>query len=139
VTCYTSLEACQGISERAEAMKTMHYAICESARASDLPIPELPVNNPELLLYQTMQKWSSLIAPKPLVVLIDEVDVLEGSALISSLRQLRNGFAERGVGKFLVSIVILTRKNIQDQINTINDTVTSIFTFYSNNNIFLVN
>jgi hypothetical protein len=118
VACYTSMEACQGICERAEAMKTMHYAICESARALGLPIPELSVDNPELLLYQTMQKWSSLIAPKPLVVLFDEVDVLEGESLISFLRQLRSGFANRGVGKFPVSVALVGMRDLKDYITT---------------------
>jgi len=116
VACYTSLEACQGITGRAEAMITMNKAICESARASGLPIPELPTDGPELLLYQTMQKWSSLIAPKPLVVLFDEVDVLEGEALISFLRQLRSGFAERGVGKFPVSVALVGMRDLKDYI-----------------------
>jgi hypothetical protein len=116
VACYTRMEACQGVCERAEAMKTMHYAICESARASGLPIPSLPVDSPELLLYQTMQKWADLIAPKPLVVLFDEVDVLEGEALIGFLRQLRSGFAERGIGKFPVSIALVGMRDLKDYI-----------------------
>jgi hypothetical protein len=121
--CYVSVETCQGIPERAEAMKTMHYAICESARASSLPIPELPVDNPELLLYKTMQKWSELIVPKPLVILFDEVDVLEGDALISFLRQLRSGFAERGVGKFPVSVALVGMRDLKDYITAAKDGV----------------
>jgi hypothetical protein len=116
IACYTSLEACQGITERAEAMITMHKAICESARAWNVPIPELPLNNPELLLFQTMQRWSGLIAPKPLVVLLDEVDVLEGDAMVSFLRQLRNGFMTRGVGKFPVSIALVGMRDLKDYI-----------------------
>jgi hypothetical protein len=121
--CYVSVETCQGIPERAEAMKTMHYAICESARASGLPIPELPVDNPELLLYKTIQKWSELIAPKPLVILFDETDVLEGEALISFLRQLRSGFAERGVGKFPVSVALVGMRDLKDYITAAKDGV----------------
>jgi hypothetical protein len=116
VACYTTVEACQGIPERAEAMKTMHFAICESARASGLPIPELPMDNPELLLNKTMQKWSELIAPRPLVILFDEVDVLEGEALISFLRQLRGGFASRGIGKFPVSVALVGMRDLKDYI-----------------------
>jgi hypothetical protein len=116
VACYVSVETCQGIPERAEAMKTMYYAISESARASGLPIPELPVDNPELLLSKTMQKWSELIAPKPLVVLFDEVDVLEGDALISFLRQLRDGFARRDVGKFPTSVALVGMRDLKDYI-----------------------
>ena len=116
IACYTSLEACQGISERAESMITIHKAICESARASNLPIPELELQNPELLLYATMRKWSELIAPKPLIVLFDETDVLEGEALISFLRQLRSGFAERDVGKFPISIALVGMRDLKDYI-----------------------
>jgi hypothetical protein len=121
--CYTSLEACQGITGRSEAMITMHKAICESARANNIPIPELPLNNPELLLYETMRKWAELIAPKPLVVLFDEVDVLEGEALISFLRQLRNGFASRAVGKFPVSIALVGMRDLKDYITRAKDGV----------------
>jgi len=114
--CYTSLEACQSITERAEAMITMHKAICESVRVQNVPIPELPLNNPELLLYETMRKLAELVAPKPLVVLFDETDVLEGEVLISFLRQLRNGFASRGVGKFPVSIALVGMRDLKDYI-----------------------
>ena len=118
VSCYVSVESCQGIPDRAEAMVTLHKAICESARAMNLPIPELPLTNPELLLYETMRKWSELIAPRPFVVLFDETDVLEGEALISFLRQLRNGFAVRGVGKFPVSIALVGMKDLKDYITS---------------------
>ena len=116
IACYTSLETCQGITGRAEAMITMHKAVCESARAWNVPIPELSINNPELLLYETMRRWAELTAPKPLVVLFDEVDVLEGEALISFLRQLRNGFAERDAGKFPVSIALVGMRDLKDYI-----------------------
>jgi hypothetical protein len=74
------------------------------------------MDNPELLLYKTMQRWSELIAPKPLVILFDEVDVLEGEALISFLRQLRSGFASRGVGKFPVSVALVGMRDLKDYI-----------------------
>jgi len=118
ISCYTSLETCQGITGRAEAMITMHKAVCESARAWNVPIPELPLDNPELLLYETMRKWAELAAPKPLIVLFDEVDVLEGEALISFLRQLRNGFAERDIGKFPVSIALVGMRDLKDYITS---------------------
>jgi len=118
IACYTSLETCQGITGRADAMITMHKAICESARAWNVPIPELPLDNPELLFYETMRRWAELTAPKPLVVLFDETDVLEGEALISFLRQLRNGFAERDVGKFPVSIALVGVRDLKDYITS---------------------
>jgi len=121
--CYVSLEACQGVTGLAEAMITMHKSICGAARMWELPIPELPLNNPELLLYETMRKWAELTVPKPLVVLLDEVDVLEGEALISFLRQLRNGFADRGIGKFPVSIALVGMRDLKDYITKSKDGV----------------
>ncbi|MDR2578318.1 MAG: ATP-binding protein, partial [Chitinispirillales bacterium] len=116
VACYVSVETCQGVTELPAAMKTMHKAICHSAYAAELPVPELCMENPELLLYDTMHKWSELVAPKPLIVLIDEADVLEGDVLISFLRQLRNGFALRDVGIFPVSIALVGMRDLKDYI-----------------------
>jgi hypothetical protein len=61
-------------------------------------------------------KWANLVAPKPLIVLFDEVDVLQGEALISFLRQLRSGFAERGAGKFPISIALVGMRDLKDYI-----------------------
>jgi hypothetical protein len=57
-----------------------------------------------------------LAAPKPLIVLFDEVDVLHGKVMISFLRQLRDGFAGRGVGKFPVSIALGGMRDLKDYI-----------------------
>ena len=56
------------------------------------------------------------MAPKPLVVLIDEVDVLEGEMVISFLRQLRSGFPERELGKFPISIALVGMRDLKDYI-----------------------
>ena len=116
VACYVTIESCQGITDRSEAMVTINKAICAFSKNSGLPIPELPFDQSEFLLHKTLQKWSELVAPKPLVVLFDETDVLEGEALIAFLRQLRGGFAERGVGKFPVSIALVGMKDLKDYI-----------------------
>ena len=119
--CYISVEACQGISDRAEAMITINKTICAFAKNAGLPIPELPFDQTEFLLHKTMQKWAELVAPKPLVVLIDEADVLEGEALISFLRQLRAGFAHRGIGKFPISIALVGMRDLKDYITAAKD------------------
>ncbi len=62
------------------------------------------------------QTWAAQVAPLPLVVLFDEVDVLEGQAMVSFLRQLRGGFANRGVGKFPVSIALVGMRDPRDYI-----------------------
>jgi hypothetical protein len=116
VACYVSVEDCQGITERAEAMRTIYKTICLSAQKMGLPVPELADTSTEGMLSATLTKWSVLIAPKPLVVLFDEVDVLEGEALISFLRQLRSGFVTRGPGMFPVSIALVGMRDLKDYI-----------------------
>jgi len=116
VACYISVEACQGITDTSSAMITINKSICASAKNQGLPVPELPFDQTEFLLYRTMQRWAELVSPKPLVVLIDEADVLEGDPLIGFLRQLRNGFAQRGAGKFPVSIALVGMRDLKDYI-----------------------
>jgi hypothetical protein len=119
--CYVTLEACQGITERAEAMITMHRAICSFAERADLPVPGVSIDQPELLLFRTMQTWAEQTAPRPLAVLFDETDVLEGESLISFLRQLRSGFADRGPGKYPVSIALVGMRDLKDYITASKD------------------
>jgi hypothetical protein len=116
LACYVSVEDCQGITERAEAMRTIYRAICTFAKFSGFPIPELDTKETEGLLQSTLAKWSELTFPRPLIVLFDEVDVLTGDGLTSFLRQLRGGFAERGAGKFPVSIALVGMRDLKDYI-----------------------
>ena len=61
-----------------------------------------------------MKRWAALAAPKPLVVLFDEVDVLQDQAMVSFLRQLRGGFPTRGVGSFPVSVALVGMRDLRD-------------------------
>jgi hypothetical protein len=79
-----------------------------------LPEPEITAVDPADLLSATLEEWAKLVAPKPLIVFFDEVDVLTGEALISFLRQLRGGFASRGVGKFPISVAIVGMRDLKD-------------------------
>jgi hypothetical protein len=116
VACYVSVEDCQGVTERVEAMRTIYKAVCRFAQNAGLPVPAIEDTSPEGLLSATLTKWSKLIAPRPLIVLFDEVDVLEGDALISFLRQLRSGFAARGAGLFPVSVALVGMRDLKDYI-----------------------
>jgi hypothetical protein len=116
IACYVSIEDCQGVTAREEAMFTIHRAICDYAELSKIPVPYIEDKEPEGLLRATLMNWSALVAPKPLIVLFDEVDVLEGEALISFLRQLRGGFASRGVGLFPESIALVGMRDLKDYI-----------------------
>jgi len=112
--CYVSVEDCQGVSERAEAMRTIYRAVRYYAEKAELPAPNCDIENTEGLLREVLARWATLVNPKPLVVLFDEVDVLEFEVMVSFLRQLRGGFADRGVGKFPISIALVGMRDVRD-------------------------
>ena len=104
VACYVSVERCQGVADPEKAMPAISNAIKEYAGWTHGAAPELTTTDAHSMLSNILANWAKLVAPKALIVLFDEVDVLEGEALIGFLRQLRGGFAGRGVGFFPVSI-----------------------------------
>jgi hypothetical protein len=124
VACYVSVERCQGIPDIERSMPAIYDAIRQYARKEKLPEPEIATLRPTSLLSETLEKWAQCVSPKPLVVLFDEVDVLEGETMISFLRQLRGGFASRGVGTFPVSVALVGMRDLKDYITASKDGVT---------------
>ena len=106
VACYVSIERCQRLSEPERCMPDLCKVIQEYAGFSNLPVPEFSMDTPYSMLSEVLNHFSSLIAPKPLVMLFDDVNALEGDAMISFLSQLRSGFMIRSIGKFPVSIAL---------------------------------
>ena len=51
--------------------------------------------------------------PRPLVILIDEIDALVGDTLLSVLRQLRTGYVDRP-RRFPHSIVLCRLRDVRD-------------------------
>ena len=122
IACYVTVERCQGVADPKDAIPAICNAIKESAEVYDLPIPETNDDHLSALSY-TLSNWAQKVAPKPLVVLFDEVDVLVGETMISFLRQLRGGFATRGTGKFPVSITLVGMRDLKDYITKAKDGV----------------
>jgi hypothetical protein len=116
LACYVSVESCQGITEPERSMPALCVAIREYAANSSMPVPEIEQVSPMMMLGAMLGNWAKLVAPKPLVVLFDETDVLEGETLISFLRQLRGGFANRGPGIFPASIALVGMRDLKDYI-----------------------
>ena len=114
IACYVSLERCQGEPDTAKAMPAIVEAIREYAETFTIPLPVCPNVSPNSMVSATLINWASIVAPKKLIVLFDEVDVVEGPALVSLLRQLRGGFAGRGVGKFPVSVAFVGMRDLRD-------------------------
>jgi hypothetical protein len=116
LSCYVTVERCQGLSDVERAMPAICQAIRENAEMAlgTAFVPPLPQTDPSSMLSVILIDWARLVAPKPLVVLFDEVDVLQDQAMVSFLRQLRGGFANRGVGRFPVSIALVGMRDLRD-------------------------
>jgi len=122
VACYVTVERCQGVADPKDAIPSICNAIKESAEVYGFPVPNT-TDDPLSALSYMLKDWAELIAPKPLIVLFDEVDVLVGDTMISFLRQLRGGFASRGIGKFPVSIALVGMRDLKDYITESKDGV----------------
>jgi hypothetical protein len=59
-----------------------------------------------------LQEWA-LASPLPLVILIDEIDALQDQALLSILRQLRDGFLDRPEA-FPQSVGLIGLRDVRD-------------------------
>ena len=67
---------------------------------------------PDFALQEALTRWAAA-SPKPLVLLIDEIDALIGDSLLSVLRQLRAGYDLRPEG-FPQSVVLCGVRDVRD-------------------------
>ena len=63
-------------------------------------------------LREALARWAAA-DPRPLVLLIDEIDALVGDTLVSVLRQLRAGYAKRPQG-FPQSVILCGVRDVRD-------------------------
>jgi hypothetical protein len=81
-----------GMAERAMLGNWRENA--EDRLPPDLQPPDWPSAEPGQQVQAALRAWAKA-SPRPLVVLIDEIDVLRDETLISVLRQLRSGYPSR--------------------------------------------
>lgn len=115
---YCSLEALQGVSEAEKAIPL----VIDSLQLELEFHPQLNGQTFDDIL--NTGKYSTLLMrflaylrkslDKPLVILFDEVDCLSNGALLSFLRQLRNGYVNRHRMPFAESIALVGMRNIRD-------------------------
>ena len=67
---------------------------------------------PHTALKEALTLWAEA-DPKPLILLIDEIDALQGDSLVSVLRQLRGGYDLRP-GSFPQSVVLCGLRDVRD-------------------------
>ena len=116
VACYVSVENCRNISEPERSMPSLCAAVRMFADQYNLPVPEITDTTPLNLLSNILFNWAKMVAPKPLIILFDEVDVLIDATMLNFLSQLRSGFASRGIGRFPVSIALVGMRDLKDYI-----------------------
>ena len=128
VAVWATLEECQGITEIAGAEPLWLRAIARAA-GYELPPDRLPPDLAAALagdaggrLGAWLADWCSRV-PAPVVLLLDEADVVSGPALVSLLRQLRAGFMDRGVGRFPVSVGLIGMRDLRDYLTQSKDGV----------------
>ena len=117
---YTTFECGQTARENVEeAMRAILDELAESAFETlgddfigDVWPDILARSGPHRALAVSLARWAKA-APKPLVLLIDEIDALVGQSLISVLRQLRSGYAKRP-DRFPQSVVLCGLRDVRD-------------------------
>jgi len=99
-------------------MRSILSSLATSARLVGDDFPDgvwpdiLAKVGPDDALKELLVQWC-LANPKPLVLLVDEIDSLVGDTLLSVLRQLRAGYQQRPKG-FPQSIVLCGVRDIRD-------------------------
>lgn len=79
---------------------------------ANLQPPRWPESKPGQGVQSALQSWARTIS-HPLVVLIDEIDILQDEVLISVLRQLRTGYPDRPQG-FPQSLALIGVRDVRD-------------------------
>jgi len=123
VAVHATLETSQGFTEVSAAEPQWIQAITHAA-ALVLPAPqcpppvgaEVPVG---ARLHAFLSAWSREVHGR-VVVLLDEVNVVSGPALVSLLRQLRAGFPDRPHA-FPASIGLVGMRDLRDYLATAKD------------------
>ena len=72
----------------------------------------LDKSGPHLVLQEVLSRWSAA-DPRPIVLLIDEIDALVGDTLITVLRQFRAGYVHRPL-RFPHSVILCGVRDVRD-------------------------
>ncbi|MBM4368620.1 MAG: ATP-binding protein, partial [Deltaproteobacteria bacterium] len=83
-------------------------------------LPPLPDGAPGTRLATWLRAWAVAVAPRPLVLFVDEADVLLGEPMVNFLRQLRSGFHLRP-GQFPASIALVGMRDLRDYLSAAKD------------------
>jgi hypothetical protein len=115
---YCSLEAAQGITDPKDAIPQIVSKLSDILSLSDIPQKNEFAKDANYSSYMNVLNMSltrfCMLLDKPLIILFDEADCLSGGALITFLRQLRDGYVNRIRYPFVHSIALVGMRNIRD-------------------------
>jgi AAA-like domain len=123
---WATLEESQGIDELAHAEALWIGALQRAAHHQLTPKQQPPQMDPTQggapgsRLHSFLEAWCAAL-PGPLVLLLDEADVVRGQPLVSLLRQLRAGFPMRGAGRFPSSVALIGMRDLRDYLTAAKD------------------
>lgn len=116
---YANVEAAQALREQVErAIRTILGQLADAAlQLLQDPLPgqrmtALLAERGENALSTLLMEWSAA-DPRPLLLMLDEIDALVGDTLISVLRQLRAGYPYRPT-RFPQSVVLCGVRDVRD-------------------------
>ncbi len=116
---YVNVEGGQALREDVERVtRTILTELASRARSigDDFLFEGWPIifveSGPGAALREALTRWAEA-SPKPLVLLIDEIDALIGDALLSVLRQLRAGY-DRRPESFPQSVILCGVRDVRD-------------------------
>ncbi|NOY25655.1 MAG: ATP-binding protein, partial [Oligoflexia bacterium] len=119
VALHVSLEASRQTPALAEVEPRWLRAIVDEARwtlpATDRPPGDAGAGEAATgtRLAALLADWALALDPRPLVLMLDEVDTIEGEAMVNFLAQLRSGFPRRPRA-FPSSIVLVGLRDLKD-------------------------
>ena len=116
-------EAGTGLEDVEQAVRTVLDSLAYAARdllgdpfLSGVWVGILAESGPKRALRIALQEWAKA-SPKPLVLLIDEIDALQGETLFSVLQQLRAGYSWRSEA-FPQSVVLCGMRDVRNYRST---------------------
>ena len=116
---YCSLENAYVTPEPEKGIKSIVFALRSAFEIFSMPEfftwDELPNidSNPSNVLKDFLTRYSAKL-DKPLILFFDEADCLSEGTLLSFLRQLRNGYVNRSIAPFPMSLALVGMRNIRD-------------------------
>lgn len=115
---HVSLENCRVFQDVAGS-EAIWLQELRQAAADQLPEAQRPPAEPPGIpagarLRSMLSSWARAIGPVPLVLLIDETDVLAPDPLVNLLGQLRNGFSGRAPGVFPTGVALVGLRDLRD-------------------------